>query len=237
MMFTRSSALAVLFTFFGTIIPADAIVSISLQGSADRILCIAAGDSGGGAPVAVENNTTGASASGATLNQEDFTAAVDFGDLSRGDGSPVTATVGLRMRSNCKFKLVMSRQTFTATNLQFRGRDVSGSTDGGSFITVSADPSVYPTGGDANPDGCLVSNFLTSAGLPLSQLTEGGATTSSTVVATGNKISLRGSKLSPGNAVDIRLRFHCPTGTVIGPVTPGAGKFSGSIQLAAFPEI
>src|SRR5262249_20862804 len=138
--------------------------------------------------------------------------------------------------SNCSFHLFMSRQDYYADNLQFLGRNVSGASDGGSFIRVTAGPNVTASGRDADASTCHLAGALTSNGVPLSQLSSGAVSRGSTLVASGNAVSLRGSKISPSNAVDIPLKFSVPTGTALGPLNGGTGRFSATIQIAAIPD-
>lgn len=217
---------------------ADALVTCTISATISSIITLQAGSLNGSTTCTAitSANTTGATVTGATADQQDFTTNIDFGDLARGDGNPVVATVAVRVRSNTPYKITMARTSFNANNLQYKGRDVSGTADGGSFIKVSAGPEARNSGSQGNAGGCLIAARLT-AGIPLSDLTAGSATAASTLVASGKRASFGGSKSSAGNAVDIPLHFECPTGMDIGPVSGEAGTFQGSVQINAFPGV
>lgn len=232
----RSSVLLTALSFASVLgfaqLPCDAVVSVTLRGTADRVLTLSAGEVDAGGTASVSSSATGAIVNGARVDQADFNSSIDFGDLSQGNGQPLVATVGLRVRSNCPFNLLIARENFSATNLQYHGHSVSGSSDGGSFINVLAGPKVSATGVDANASACKLSSVLSGTGLPLSQVTSGLPGIGSTLVASGTRVSLRGAKSSPSNAVDIPLSFSVPTGTSIGPITGGSGSFSTTVELA-----
>lgn len=232
---TSSIALvtALMLLISAAVLPCDAIVRVALSGAAEQVLTLSAGevDSGGTASI-TSANLTGASAIGGARDQEDFSSSIDFGDLSRGDGQPMVATIGLRIRSNCYFNVVITRDTYSAKNLQYMGRDVSGSADGGSFIHVNVGQA-RATGSEADASSLRLSSALSGAGIPLSQLTSGTPGANSTVLASGAPVSRSGNRSSPGNAVDIPVRFAVPTGTSIGPISGGVGTFSATVQISA----
>jgi hypothetical protein len=216
---------------------ARAVSSLTLNGAAASVLRLSAGTTDGGMTASMKNGeATGAQASGGALDSENATTTLDFGDLARGDGRLITGSMALRIRSNCRYKITMSRVNFVASNLQVAGTDVSGTADGGSFIRVTAGPSPKATGADANAHGCVVVSELTGTGVPLSQIQSGAVTASSSVVARGEPASLRGSFASSGNAVDLPINFSCPSGMQIGPVRGGTGTFQATVQFEIFPE-
>jgi hypothetical protein len=139
----------------------------------------------------------------------------------------------LRVRSNTPFRIVMARTNFSATNLQYKGSDVSGSTDGGSFITVVAGPDIRPTGSKADSSACAISPVL-GQGLLLSQVSAGTPSKSSTAVISGGSVSRGGNAYSVDNAVDIPVQFRCASGMDIGPVSGTNGSFQCTVELAAF---
>lgn len=217
--------------------PACAVSNVTLTGSAGHILMLSAGATADGAPASMQHGEqTGARAVGAAIDSSNAVATLDFGDLSKGDGTPITGSVGLRIRSNCRYKVTMSRGSFVANNLQVRGVDVSGAEDGGTFIRVTAGPRAIPTGPDGNAEQCLISSNLVNGGIALSQLSSGSVSAGSSLVANGQPASLRGSMRSDSNAVDLPVNFSCPTGMQIGPVKAGSGSFQATVQFEIFPE-
>jgi hypothetical protein len=228
-----ASALA-LALLVGVATPGDAVATVRLAGSVASVLSLSSGSpaGGGASAIIVSDSGTGAGVSPAPLDSEDFSSSIDFGDLSAGNGSPAIAALGLRVRSNCNYKLTMSKPNFSATNLHYKGRNISGSTDGGTFITVSAGPN--PIGGaDANVSGTQIR--LPGNGVPLSLVTSGGVNSESTLVATGTKASRRGGPTSSGNGIDIPVSFTVPTGMELGPVDGGTqGTFTATVQFGIF---
>jgi hypothetical protein len=163
----------------------------------------------------------------------DFAEVIDFGDLSTGNGQPVVGSVGVRVKGNANYNVTISQMSFTAKDLQVANKDVSGSGDQGSFITVRVG-SHSGSGSRANPGQTKVNGQL-NGGMRLSQVSYGPVTAESTRVAGGGPPSTGGTMNSSDNAVDIPVYFSVPTGLEIGPA-PGAstGSFQATIQLGIF---
>lgn len=209
--------------------------SLTISGQYGSFLQLTAGTppSTGGRNVEISSGNTGALAAGGTADMENFGASVNFGDLSKGDGNPVTSGVGLRMRSNTECQLVTSLSSFQATNLRYQGRDVT-LADGGSFVKVWAGP-ITATGNNAlNPGEATINSFFTS-GSTLSTISRGQASGSSTLVCAMPAASTGGFGNSVDNALEIPFFVSVPTGFDLGPA-PGAaeGTFSFVLQFGLF---
>lgn len=212
----------------------NANVTLSGQYSPSIQLSAGAPSASGGRTASVTSTGTGANAVAPPLDAANFAAVIDFGDVSRGDGTPVVASVGLRIRSNTSYRLAAAVTNFQAQSLRYLGRDV-GSDDGGSFIRVWAGAPSASGSGAAATSRMTVNPALTS-GTTLSALPRGSATTSSTTIVSGPAASIEGSLQSATNAVDIPLFMSVPSGYDLGPSPDGSqGTFSFSVQFAAFP--
>lgn len=184
----------------------------------------------------VSNQGTGALATASVPDAEDFMASIDFGDLAKGNGTPVIGGVGLRIRSNTGFRLVTSVTSFQVTSLSYRGNEVENS-DGGRFIHVfTGSPSA--TGSLAIDLGQVAVNPQLSTGITLSELAHGSASASSTVVISAPTASVGGSPASTDNALEVPVFFSIPTGFELGPA-PGAtiGSFAFSLQFGLIGRV
>lgn len=187
----------------------------------------------GGRSVSVSGATTQASATGSGPDSENFSASIDFGDLSKGDGNAVTGVVGLRVRSNSAFKLTVSNVQFQATGLRYLDKPID-SSDGGSFIRVWTG-AVSTTGAKSASAADMAQNSALLNGMQLSAVSRGPATASSTAILSGSAASLGGTPQSPDNAIEIPLFVSVPSGYDLGPAGNAAqGSFSFSMQFGIF---
>lgn len=166
--------------------------------------------------LAVTNAGPGASASGLPPDVRSFSTVATMGDLAQvGNGAIANAIVGLRVRGDQAYVLMMSQLSFTVTNLQYRGVALDGQQDRGSFVRVTAGT---PAGfGNANNAGATsISGALGGEGLQLSQVSIGGVNpSSSTLVAQGGPPLLPDTQNTQGNGMTM-------------PTIPGMGTTGGT---------
>lgn len=186
-----------------------------------------------GQTATVSNTSSGATTMAAPTNAENFASAIDFGDVSGGDGTPIVGGVGLRVRSNTGFRVLASLTSFQATTLRYQGRDVS-SNDGGSFIKIWLGP-VTATGGRAIAVGRTSVNSLLTGGSTLAALSRGPVSAASTELISGPVASIGGGKDTPDNAIEFPFLLSVPTGFELG-AAPGQanGSFSFVVQFGIF---
>lgn len=146
----------------------------------------------------VANGGPGTTSSGLPPDVANFTTSADLGDLSMvTNGAPAQVIVGFRVRGDVPFSLMVSQIGFQVSNLQYRGVDLSGSQDRGSFIRMTAGTPAA-VGARGNAAGTSINGALAGAGLFLSQVAtgpvNGGA---STVVATGQSPTRESPEPSP----------------------------------------
>jgi hypothetical protein len=123
--------------------------------------------------VGLSNAGPGASASGVSAGQENFNSGADFGDLgSVTNGLPAQAVLGLRIRATQSYQVLCAEITWTATNLQYGGVDISGTVDRGSFIKMVVG-TPQSAGPDTNVSGSNVNAALGGEGLGLNQVAYG----------------------------------------------------------------
>lgn len=126
--------------------------------------------------IALSNAGPGSNSSGipaAPPPGSNFIAQGNFGDLSQvTNGQPAQAILGLRIRGDVDYQVLMTQAYYSASNLQFRGADISGNTDRGSFIRVFVGTPV-PVGSFANVRGSNLNPALAGTGLLLSQVAFG----------------------------------------------------------------
>jgi hypothetical protein len=204
--------------------------TLNLNGQYNGFIQLSAGGAGRGA--SMSTLATGGSATAAGAEGQELTAVLDFGDLSKGDGNPVTAAVGLRLRSNTGFRVVASVSQFQTSSLRYMGKEVD-SADGGSFIKLWLG-NVIGTGALSNTAQVNIGPVL-SAGTTLSSISRGPVTVAATPVLSGPVASFGGSATSMDNALEIPVFFSVPTGFELGPAEGQAsGNFSFVVQFGAF---
>jgi hypothetical protein len=209
--------------------------NLTISGSYGSSIRLSAGtpSAAGGRTANVTGANTQGTAIGSAQDSEDFTATIDFGDLAKGDGSPVTGVVGLRVRSNTSFKLTTSAVQFQTNGLRYVDKVIDNA-DGGSFIRVWTGP-VSSTGNRAANAADISVNGSLVNGLQLSAISRGGATANSTTILSGQAASRDGSLQSSDNAIEVPLFVSVPSGYELGPAGNAAqGTFNFSMQFAAF---
>jgi hypothetical protein len=126
--------------------------------------------------MSISNAGPGASAVGQTAGTTPFTAGANYGDLSLvSNGQPAVAILGLRVQGDLSYQVLMAQLNFTASNLQYRGVDVSGNQDRGSFIRIFAGTPISASP-NTNIQGTTINPALSGEGLALSQIAFGQAT-------------------------------------------------------------
>lgn len=130
-----------------------------------------------------------------------FTSAENLGDLSTvSNGLPAQAILGLRVSGNTSYTLNVAQTYFSATNLQFRGVNVDGGQDRGSFVHITAGIPVG-RGSTANPQGSRINAALLGDGLTCAQISFGTVTAMSTVIMSGTAPSVQPATMtSPSSA-------------------------------------
>ncbi len=114
-----------------------------------------------------------------------FTSAENLGELSSvSNGLPAQAILGLRVSGNTSYNLTVAQTYFSATNLQFRGVNVEGGQDRGSFVHITAGTPVG-RGEFSNAQGSRINAALLGDGLTCAQISFGTATAMSTVIMSG----------------------------------------------------
>jgi hypothetical protein len=207
---------------------ADSLITLTLTAVINPVIQLSTG------VPQITASQCGASVGGGNGGPGNSLTTVDFGDLALGDGTPVVARIPLQIRSNCKYRVCMSRSEFTTVNFQYDGRPVDGPEDAG-FVRIAAE-SAQAQGSLANPGATTVSARLGGEGIALSELTAGGVTADSTEVASGSAACLGGGLANPDNAVVVHLNVSCPTGMVLGPRDGVlAGSFHATMQIGIFP--
>lgn len=206
--------------------------SLTISGQYGPALQLSAGTAGG-VTGAVANSSTNATVTSAAPDSTNFTSSIDFGDLSKGDGEPVAAAIALRLRSNTSFGVTASVVSFQASQLRWRGQEISAA-DGGSFVRMWVGQ-LSTTGPNAASGSNLNVNGQLQSGIQMSTLTRGPATAQSTPVVGGSAASLGGSIQSPNNAVEIPVYVSVPSGYELGPSEGSAqGTFSFIVQFGMF---
>lgn len=205
--------------------PTDATSQLLGQGHASGLFKLST--------VAVNTHNSAIVSSLSAGTTSEFVEIVDFGDLSKGNGTPAVVTYVFRVQGNAPYSLNISELNFLARDFRVRHKDVSGSEDHGSFINIQLG-SISLSGTQANPQ-LPMSNPRLSSGTSLDQISQGQVTSQSTVVCTGTAPSLGGTSASVDNGVDISVNFSVPTGMEVGP-TPGAakGSFEATLQMGIF---
>jgi hypothetical protein len=168
-----------------------------------------------------------------TPGATDSTDVIDFGDLSTGSGEHVQVGINFLIRGNASYKLNVSESAFTATNLMFHGKELTGGSDQGSFINVHVG-AISASGPKANPSNSEPSSSMVS-GMTINSISRGPVTASSTEIAQGQAPSIGGTVSSQDNAVIIPIYFSVPSGLELAP-SGGAssGRFSVTLQLGVF---
>jgi len=170
-----------------------------------------------------------------TENIGETAASVTFGDRVGANGSHTKGHVGLQVKSNCPYALRMSRTSWVAQNLRYKGQFV-GAEDGGSFVRVSSS-GVTGSGCQSNPTGTVVEPDLTGSGKLLSQLSSGPVTRHSTLLAQGSPASLSGGIDSPANGIVVHLELSCVDGDQLTTVNRDAqGFFQTTLQFQVFAQ-
>jgi hypothetical protein len=232
-----TAACLLISAFFAASCPESAsqVANFNISGEYGGFIQLTAGSPGGtgGRTASVSQQGTGASASGAAADQENFGSSLEFGDLARGDGNPIVGGIGLRVRSNTGFRIVASLANFNANNLQYQGKPITPA-DNGSFIKISTGPATATGAGAANISKIRGNPQLT-AGTPLNRLSQGPALGSAMLVASGPAASVAGIANSVDNAIEVPVFISVPTGLELGPA-PGSteGSFSFTVQFGAF---
>jgi hypothetical protein len=189
-----------------------------------------------GTNVMIKNGGAGASAAGQPPDMPGFSASIGFGDLAQvTNGAPAEAAIGLRLRGDQNYVVTVSQISMIVTNLQFRGVDLQGSSDRGSFLRLGAG-TVVGTGNQANPTGSNINAVLYGDGLGFNQIAQGSVNASSTQVIAGSSPSMGGSMNSANNAIEFAVIIVAPTGLALGPTVAGSpGTFSSILQFGVFP--
>jgi hypothetical protein len=227
---TFGCALALLISFLA-LTPADVIADGQLAGNG-RITGSLALSSGGAVDAPGGSSGAGVLVM-STPGLGNSTDVVDFGDLTRGGGERIQASIKFRIRGNASYKLNISESSYNARTLTYRGRDVSGNSDRGSFVQVRV---AAPTGSGAraNVAGTAINGVIAS-GLTLDQISQGTVDAGSTNLSAGDAPSLGGTASSPDNAVELPIIFSVPSGLELGPSDRGpTGSFQISLELGVF---
>lgn len=201
----------------------EATCSVHLAGSAQSVLRLSVADYSSNASVFSAEDDAHTS------------ALITFGDHVGPHGSNATARFGLKIKSNCAYAVRMSRSSWTAQNLLYKGKQVAAD-DGGSFVRI-ASAGVTASGAGANPSGTILSPNLHGAGMSLAQVTSGPVTPQSTLVAHGERAATSGGMLSDNNDVILNMNLSCVDGDQLAPREFGSpGFFQTTVQFQVFPQ-
>lgn len=208
------------------------ICPVGLYGSPNKSVTTAPGQRG--AAISLDGDRPADPAS-------NFVGSVDFGELQDGDGTPSTASFGLRARGNTKCHISASVASYSATNLNYMGKQLNGNVGNElNFVTIgSGDVSAGPHG---NTEGQGYGPRFTSGTDTLATLNSGEigpVTNSSDTFASFSKAPSRSGNLtSSDNYVESTVTFAIPTGFAWAPADDtGTGTFSIVVQFEIFMSV
>ncbi len=205
----------------------DATGSLQLSGTCSPVIKLASGSES----LRITGSTGTGSSVSMSPDTENFTGTVNFGNVSAGDGTPLVATAWIRVWSNCHYKVTMSRSDFQATNMSYNGNPIT-STDGGSFLSISAAGPPQASGPLADASQSTVS---LGDSLALSQLPSGPVTSNSRIILSGQRASLAGGFNNTSNSIQLPIAIACPTGAALAPtVGDSMGTFSATVQFGIY---
>ncbi len=214
---------AFLLTCFAAATESQATSTIGFSGNASSVMRLSVVDYG-----APHNGVSSAANLGQTA------ASVTFADRVRKNGSDAQGHIGLQIKSNCPYALRLSRSSWVAQNLRYKGQLV-GADDGGSFIRVSSSGVTGSYG--SNPAGTVVEPSLTGSGKLLSQLSSGPVTSQSTLVAYGSPACSSGGIDSSNNGLVVHFNLSCLDGDQLAPVDEYLqGFFQTTLQFQVFAQ-
>lgn len=130
--------------------------------------------------ISISNAGPGATAAGQPASpppgNTPFINSATMGDLALvSNGMAAEVILGLRIRGNVGYQVLMTQAFYTATNLQYHGANISGNTDRGSFIRVFVGTPV-PVGPLSNVQSSALNPALAGTGLLLNQVAFGTVT-------------------------------------------------------------
>jgi hypothetical protein len=229
--------------FFAATTPAGSNGTITLSGQASGVVGLY------GSPTSSVTTAPGQTGASITLDGDvpanpagDFTGAVDFGNLSAGDGTPSVASFSFRERGNVQCHVSTSVSAYTATNLSYNGGSgstpLSGAT-GTELTFVKLGNGAVTAGANGASGNHSYGPKFTSGTDTLATLNSGAigsVSTSSDEFATFSAPpSNSGNLTSVDNYVQDTVTFSVPTGFVWAPTNnSGTGTFSVSVQFEIY---
>jgi hypothetical protein len=232
--------------FFWTSTPVNSMGTLTLS-------CSASGAIGlfGSPDQSLTNGQTGSSISETgdipASPAADFVGAANLGNLSKGDGTPVVASFGLRERGNVDCHVSASVSSYTATNLSYNPGSGSVPLAGNTgtelgFVTlgtgaVTAGSGTAPLTGNSSGH-TYGSKFLSGTGTlaTLNSGTIGAVSTSCDEFASFSAPPSNGGNLTTAtNYVEDTVTFSVPTGFQWAPTNnTGSGSFSIAVEFEIY---